>query len=152
MALSQAADLRSYHEDVQFELLEHPADIGFRAGGNSLEELFANCARALMAIIFDPSGVTPAAQWTLEAEASDLDSLMVNWLNEVLFYIDTRRVAFHAFDVSFPTPLNVTCLASGEPRDAVKHPVRLSVKAVTYHQLKVSQTGDTWSADVYVDV
>ena len=137
---------------MTFELLDHPADIGFRAFGSSLEELFAACAHALISIIFDPSNITPTQQWTLNAEGDDPESLLVNWLNEVLYYVDTKRVAFASLPVGFPAPLRVQSLASGEPRDPAKHPVRLSVKAVTYHQLKISRMQDRWMAEVYVDV
>jgi SHS2 domain-containing protein len=137
---------------MRFELLEHPADIGFRAYGNSMEELFANCAHALISIILDPSGIIPVQQVQLRAEGSDMESLLVNWLNEVLYYVDTRRLALQSFDVSFPDSFRLTSIASGEVRDPDKHPVRLSVKAVTYHQLKLSKQSETWLAEVYVDV
>lgn len=137
---------------MQFEILEHPADIGFRAYGRSLEEAFANCAQALISIILDPDSISPTGHWELNAEASDLESLLVNWLNEVLYYVDTRRIAFKSFAVSFPTSFQVRCVALGELRSPVKHPVRLSVKAVTYHQLHVFQTEQSWVAEVYVDV
>src|SRR4051812_35371631 len=32
---------------MNFEPLDHPADVGFRACGNTLEEVFENCAHAL---------------------------------------------------------------------------------------------------------
>jgi SHS2 domain-containing protein len=135
-----------------FELLDHPADIGFRAFGSSLEELFANCAHALISIIFDPSDTKAADEWDLHAEGSDLESLMVNWLNEVLFYVDTRRIAFASFAIDFPEKSRVRCKARGERRDPIRHPVRVSVKAVTYHQLVISKGQDGWIAEVYVDV
>jgi SHS2 domain-containing protein len=137
---------------MQFELLEHPADIGFRAYGGSREELFANCAIALVCIIFDPRDVSLVQQWQLEADGADEESLLVNWLNEVLYFVDTKQTAFGSFAVSFPETNRVRCIASGEQLDSEKHPVRLSVKAVTYHQLKVSRSQDGWLAEVYVDV
>jgi SHS2 domain-containing protein len=137
---------------VQFELLEHPADIGFRAYGASLEELFANTARALMSIILDPSNIQPAQHVSLSAEGSDHESLLVNWLNEVLYYVDGKRIALGAFNISRLTGTHIDCLASGEPRDPQKHPPKLVVKAVTYHQLKVQRIESGWLAEVYVDV
>ena len=137
---------------MTFEVLEHPADIGFRAHGSSLEELFANCAHALLSVILDPSGIAKKQQWEMSVEGSDLESLLVNWLNEVLYYVDTKRAAFSVFALTFPRPLQLICTASGELRDPVQHPVRLSVKAVTYHQLLVSQKEEAWMAEVYVDV
>ena len=137
---------------VTFELLDHPADIGFRAWGETLEELFANCAHALISIILDPENAAPAQGWVLEAKGADLESLLVNWLNEVLYYVDTKRVVLSSLSVTFPDPLRVRCNAEGEPRDSVKHPVRVFVKAATYHQLKISRLASTWVAEVFVDV
>jgi SHS2 domain-containing protein len=88
----------------------------------------------------------------LSAEASDLESLLVNWLNEVLFYVDTRRVVFDSFPVRITERFQLSCEASGEERTAAKHPVRLSVKAVTYHQLRIWRSGEEWLAEVFVDV
>jgi SHS2 domain-containing protein len=137
---------------VEFELLEHPADIGFRARGDSLEDLFANCAFALMSIIFDISNIEGREEVLLSADGADRESLLVNWLNEVLFYIDTRRMAFQSFDLAFSSPHELTCRARCEARDPVRHPVRLAVKAATYHQLRVFPSNDGWIAEVYVDV
>jgi SHS2 domain-containing protein len=137
---------------MNFEILEHPADVGFRARGSSLEELFGNCAGALLSIILDPSNVTPSQQWALEAEGSDHESLLVNWLNEVLYHIDTRRLVFDSFAVTFQAPFRVSCEATGETRTPEKHPVRVSVKAVTYHQLRLFKAGPDWMAEVFVDV
>jgi len=137
---------------MNFELLDHPADVGFRAWGNTLEEVFENCAHALISIIFDPSDISPSQHWELEAEGEDLESLLVNWLNEVLYYVDTRRVAFRALSVKMAEPFRVSCQATGEKRRPEKHPVRVSVKAVTYHQLRLSKAAEGWIAEVFVDV
>jgi SHS2 domain-containing protein len=137
---------------MDFEILEHPADVGFRAWGKSLEEVFANCARALISIILDPSDITPTQHWELSADGSDLESLLVNWLNEVLYYVDTRRLAFDSFSIAITESCKLSCEASAEERTPAKHPVRVSVKAVTYHQLRLSKTGETWIAEVFVDV
>jgi SHS2 domain-containing protein len=137
---------------MDFELLAHPADIGFRVYGASVQDLFANCARALVSIILDPSNIHSAQHVSLSADGSDYESLLVNWLNEVLYYIDGKCLALGAFDVSQLTETRIECIATGEPRDPQKHPPRLVVKAVTYHQLKVQYTENGWIAEVYVDV
>ena len=137
---------------MEFEFLDHPADIGFRARGSTLEHLFENCAHALITIILDPAEIHGSEQVVLAAEGSDQESLLVNWLNEVLYYVDTKRLAFESFIVEFPSPEQVRAVARFEARDPLRHPVRLSVKAVTYHQLRVSSVEDEWIAEVYVDV
>lgn len=137
---------------MTFELLEHPADIGFRARGTTLEELFSSCARALVSIILDPSAIRPIESIAIPGVGGGLESLLVNWLNEVLYYVDGRRLALAEFTVSLVTETHVECVARGEPRDYERHSARVDVKAVTYHQLNVEQTADGWVADVYVDI
>jgi SHS2 domain-containing protein len=137
---------------MQFELLDHPADIGFRTCGASLEELFINAARALVSLIIDPSNIQLVQRMSLSAEGSDYESLLVNWLNEVLYYVDGKRIAVGAFEVSRLNRTGIECMAAGEPRDPQKHPPKLVVKAVTYHQLKLQEVGSGWLAEVYVDV
>ena len=137
---------------MEFELLEHPADIGFRAYGASVQELFANCARALVSINIDPSNIHFAQHFSVSADGSDYESLLVNWLNEVLYYVDGKCLALRAFDISRLTETHIECIATAEARDPQKHPPRLVVKAVTYHQLQVQRTENGWIAEVYVDV
>lgn len=125
--------------ELSFDLLEHPADIGFRARGATLEELFANSAHALLSIILDPSDIRPIQSISIPGTGADRESLLVNWLNEV-YYVDGGRMALRTFDVVKFDETRVECVARGEPRDRDRHPSWLGVKAVTYHQPKVAQT------------
>jgi SHS2 domain-containing protein len=138
--------------DSSFEFLEHPADIGFRAYGANLSGLFANCACALLALILDVSRIEPTEQYSISAEGSDYESLLVNFLNEVLYYVDGKRLAFADFAIEEIDQLHIRCIASGEPRSRNRHRGKLVVKAVTYHQLRVAMGGDHWIAEVYVDI
>lgn len=135
-----------------FEILEHPADIGFRAHGASLEELFANCALALVSIASEVETVAPRSEFPLAAAGSDYESLLVNWLSEVLFWFDGRRIAFREFRITHLDPEKVEGIGRGEPRDPWRHTGRLMVKAVTYHQLKIAPAAGGWCAEVYLDI
>jgi SHS2 domain-containing protein len=135
---------------MNYELLEHPADMGFRTRGASLPELFANCGQALVSIILDAPEIQPLQSYKIDAEGADYESLLVNWLNEVLYFVDGKRVAVARFDIKELNQTRIVCTAYGEPRE--RHASRLVVKAVTYHQLKVAQDADGWVAEVYVDI
>ncbi len=140
---------------MNFELLDHPADIGFRAYATTLQGLYVSSAQALVSLILDPSHIEPKQELAIRVEGMDFESLLVklvNWLNEVLYLIDSKRLALSVIEVLNLEKYWIKCIAGGEPRDPEKHPVRLIVKAVTYHQLKIVQTPAGWSADVYVDV
>ena len=137
---------------MSFELLEHPADIGFRAEAVNLAQLFDECARALQFIIFEPSDIEDRnIKIQLDAEGTDYESLLVNWLNELLFYVDSQSLAFDFVEVEFIGQAQIECSAFSGQGDLLKHPTELMIKGVTYHQLRIAK-GDLWSAEVYVDV
>jgi SHS2 domain-containing protein len=137
---------------LPFEYLDHPADIGFRTRAATLKALFADAAAALVNLVLDPARVRPETAYPIAAEGADREALLVNFLNEVLYLIDARRLALAAFHVTVFTGTRLECVALGEPRDPERHPAKLVVKAVTWHQLNVSETRDGFTADVYVDI
>ena len=135
-----------------FEILEHPADIGFRAFGATREELFANAAVAMLSIACDIGDVAPGCRYELSAEGSDFESLLVNWLSEVLYWFDGKRIALREFRVTRLEPQSICATAWGEPREGGRHPSKLIVKAVTWHQLRIAPRGGGWMAEVYLDI
>jgi SHS2 domain-containing protein len=135
-----------------FEILEHPADIGFRAFGGTLAELFETAALALLSIACDVEDIEPREAHRLEAAGTDYESLLVSWLNEVLYWFDGKRIAFRQFRVEEIEPERITAMGWGESRDALRHRARLIVKAATWHQLKVRSSNGGWMAEVFLDV
>ena len=135
-----------------FEILEHTADIGFRAWGASSGELFQNAARAMMAIAAETDSIDEREELAVELAAEDYESLMVDWLSEVLYLFDTSRFAARRFVVDEISPKGLRARLFGEPRDPRRHPWELIVKAVTYHQLQVVEKNGRWETEVYLDI
>ena len=137
---------------LPFRMLEHTADIGFEAFGASRQDVFRNAARALMHVMVDLETIAPREGKPLSAEASDMPSLLVNWLSEILYLFDAEGWLFRDFQFDALTERVVTAVARGERFDRRKHQVKLLVKAVTYHQLDLVETAEGWRAQVYVDI
>jgi SHS2 domain-containing protein len=135
-----------------FEILDHTADTGFRAWGNTLEELFANCARAMLSISADTSAVHARVEKDIEVEGEDYETLLVNWLSEILYLFDTNAFAPNDFRVDEVTPTRLKARLAGEPRDPQRHPWTLIIKAVTYYELRVEQRAGRWEAQVFLDI
>ena len=135
-----------------FEVLEHTADIGFRAHAASLKELFESAAEALIDIAMDTSQIAELESYAIRAEGDSQESLLVNWLNEVLYYIDGKRLAMRSFKVSELDAHQLRGIARGEPRHPQRHPGKLIVKGITYHQLKIERDEQGWYCEVYLDV
>lgn len=135
-----------------FEILEHTADIGFRATANSLPELFGSAAEALVATAMEIDNIEPRESYALSAEGDSHESLLVNWLNDVLYYLDGRRLAMRRFKIHEFRSSRISGEALGEPRDAARHPGKLIVKGITYHQLKIERNQAGWFCEVYLDI
>jgi SHS2 domain-containing protein len=130
-----------------FEILEHTADIGFRAWGSTLMDLFENAAVAL-ASFAEPAGAEDTTRF-VEVTGDDYESLLVAWLSELLYLMDASVMA--------PARVQVLEIEAGRLRATINGragPVqwRLIVKAVTYHQIKVAQRDGRWEATIYLDV
>lgn len=132
------------------------ADVAFLAWGGTLEELFISSAAALL------QTMTAVAEQVLRQkklefrlEHSELDLLLLGFLQELIFYKDARRLLLHADRVQIEKQGEVYRLdaaVSGEQIDAVRHRLLVDVKAVTLHGLQVAFKDDSWQASVVLDV
>lgn len=133
-----------------YRILEHTADIGIESWGPSRERAFEQAAWGLAEILGAQVSRSVGGTATIEATASDLAALLVDFLNELLLLHETGEVGFAGVAV---TELSDTALRA--EIDVV--PLRgetetTGVKAATYHRLEVTETEDGVRARVYLDV
>ncbi|MFZ5776273.1 MAG: archease [Thermodesulfobacteriota bacterium] len=135
-----------------WEHFQHIADIGVRGIGATPAEAFAQTALAMTAVITDPAIIRPAGCVEVRCEAPDLELLLADWLNAILFEMATRHMLFGRFEVE----LVGTCLTGqlwGEAIDQARHQPKVEVKAATYTCLAVQPGQDgLWIAQCVVDV
>jgi SHS2 domain-containing protein len=134
-----------------FELIDHTADVGIIAHGASINQAFANAARGLFSIITDLDDIKEVTHRDIKATATDQESLLVAWLNELIYLFDTENIIFNRFDI---TRLNNTRLEAriyGEKVDTSRHKLKTGVKAATYHMLKVEKSNG-YQAQVLFDI
>ena len=136
----------------QFRVLEHTADIGFEAFGSTREETFANAARALFSLVVDLSAIIPREEVTVSARGPDPEALLVDWLSELLYLHDAEGWLFRDFEFRRLEDDALIAVARGEKINRARHPIKLLVKAITYHQLSLQKTPQGWRAQVYVDI
>lgn len=140
-----------------FETFDHTADLGLRIEAESLEELFAAAAQALAAaIVANPDAVQPRREIATGLEAETLDELLIRWLNELIFLVETRSFICANAHVSIRTSEDRQVLSArlvGETIDPSRHDLDHEVKAATRHGAFVRREPDgTWSAEVIVDI
>ncbi len=135
----------------RFEFIDHTADIGIVAYGMRLEEAFVNAAYATFTLIADLEGVKSTLSREIEVEAEDQESLLVRWLNELLYLFDVERIIFNDFEVIELGETHLKARGYGEPLDPSRHSLRAGVKAATYHMLEMKRD-DGYRVQVILDV
>jgi SHS2 domain-containing protein len=134
------------------EIFEHTADVGIRARADTVEELFAEAARALFTLMIENvDAVQNIEELAFQVSAEDVEELFHDWLAELLYAFNARRLALAEFHVQLG-PSHLTATARGEPIDPSRHQITVEVKAITWCGLKVQRQPDGWLAEVVVDI
>ena len=121
-----------------YRFLEHTADVGVEAEGDTLAEAFAQVAEGLMNVITDTSRVEARESRALDIHGEDPGDLLVNFLTELLFLLDTENLVFSHFELDLDLDgLGLTGTVRGEVLDHDRHEIRTEVKAITRHDLVV---------------
>jgi SHS2 domain-containing protein len=142
-------------ERPAFEILEHTADIGLRVWGATSEALFENAAWGLAEILgaratAGDAEQRPVAGPAVNARAGDIEALLVEWLNEVLFALERSGACLADVEALKVIPDeadgNLLLVPCDGPRTGTE------LKAATYHQVSVRPENGGWTATVYFDV
>jgi SHS2 domain-containing protein len=124
---------------VGWEHFTHGADIGVRGSGASPGAAFEQAALALTAVIADPARVAPRAAFDFACAAPDLELLLADWLNALIYAMATRSVLFCRYAVALDGA-SLKATAWGEPLDRARHQPAVEVKGATYTALSVPPT------------
>jgi SHS2 domain-containing protein len=125
-----------------FELIGYTADAGIRASGRDLSQAFANAARGMFSLIIDIEEVNEVIFRDVEVAAPDKETLLVEWLNELVFLFDTEMLLFKRFHIGALTETLLKARCYGEKIDRSRHEIKRGVKSATYHDLKVERLND----------
>ena len=132
----------------RYEQLEHTADLALRIYGRTLRELFANAAYAMFSQLTDLQRIALSVQREVEVEGIDYESVLVNWLNELLYLQDTRGEAYAAFAVHRLSRRRLQATVRGQPTEDIYR----IIKGATYHDLAIEETGKGYVVTIVLDV
>jgi len=125
----------------RFKFLEHTADAYVETYGTSLEEAFENAAMATLDVMTELEKVEAKIEDAFEVEAPDEYALLYSWLEELLVKFELTGKLYSRFKISniekTPVGWKLKAKAWGEPYDPEKHPSKVGIKSVTYHQMEI---------------
>ncbi len=127
---------------------EHTADALLTVWGDDLADLFATAARATFALI-SPWGEGEPLVVRITLSAPDVETLLVDWLNELLYHAEGERLlTFRTFRIHRLTEREMEATVEGREVKGW----RTYVKAATFHNLRVRREPEGYRADITFDL
>lgn len=140
---------------MKYKILEHPADLKIQTFGKDLPEIFVNMALAVAGQqlgIDDPENFPKSDEQKEEivVESADIELLLVDWLNEILYRSDASGKVYVDFEVTqfSESPPKIAARISGAPFAAPKE----DIKAATYHGVEIKKSKGIWETTVLFDI
>lgn len=116
-------------------------DAVIEAYGETLEEAFENAAKGVNDTMVDLKTVRPDKEIKIIAKGHDLSSLLFDWLDKVMLLLVADGIVMSEFSVKIKqnNGYSLEGVAKGEKLDLDRHRYKVEIKAVTYHEMQVTQ-------------
>jgi len=135
-----------------YTLLDHTADLGIKIRGTDLKNLFENAGQALMHLMLRGKSLRKTSSKKIAVSGEDLADLMVRWLGEIHYLIEGENLVVNSINIHNIIPSRLEATLKTVPFDPNIHEILSEIKAVTYHQIEVTDNGNQWEARVIFDV
>lgn len=135
-------------EEAPFEEIEHTADLALRVRGRDLAELLMHAAMGMLALSAVKFSTHEGRRITLELSAADGEQLLVLWLEELLYGMEMRGVAYQDFALTAHDGPGLKATM----REVELESIGRQIKAVTFHDLRIITTQEGLEATVVFDV
>jgi SHS2 domain-containing protein len=136
---------------MAFRLVENASGVEGELSAATLHGLMEAASDAFTAAVTSPGTVEPRQAEELELDAPDLDSLLADFLSELLYRFDARRwltrfaeIEVHEKDGGW----SLEGTLRGERRDRPPDSAHAPIAAVAVDGLQVVSNGEAWTATV----
>ena len=134
-------------ETAGFLEIEHTADWELKVWALELSNLFEQAALGMYALAGMVLQSKPRLSRSIEMQNVDSESLLVDFLSELLYFSEVEEIGFDSFAIRINgCVLNATL--HGAPIDTISR----EIKAVTYHNLAVNEGASGLEVSIVFDV
>jgi SHS2 domain-containing protein len=138
----------------KFKFFEHTADAKFQAYGKRMEEAFSNAALAMFSILTDTNKIKKKIKKGIEARGHDIKSLLYNYLEELLFLIDTENFLLNHIEQlkihKKEKKYFIEAIAVGDK--AENYETTGDIKAITYNEMEIKEEKNKVMVQVVLDL
>ncbi|MFC1905241.1 archease [Chloroflexota bacterium] len=135
-----------------FEIIDHTADIGIISYGSDMENLFSNAAMGLFSLMIEPEIINEKIQREVQISSQDSESLLVEWLNELVYIFAMEQLIFTRFKFDKLSAIDLKARCFGNKIDHKKQKIIREVKAATYHMLVINKENTGYKAQIIFDI
>ena len=137
---------------MHYKLINHTADLGIHVFGTDPVELFANAAFATFDMLTEIDSLKSLKATNLRVTGDDWSDLMVNWLRELLYLWNGKELLVKKAQILALSEKELSANVELDPFDPDRHEIKIEIKAVTYHQIQVSEGPKGWEAKIIFDI
>ena len=131
----------------KWEEIDHTADLALHLWADDLADLFITAARGMFSLIAAPEEGAPSRAIEISLSALDVETLLVDWLNELLYLSETESLVFTGYELTHLTPNALEATIVGKPVAMYYN----YIKAATFHNLSVDATLDGYETEIVFD-
>jgi len=136
----------------RFETVEHTADVGVVGIGNNMAEAFENCAYGMFAQMADLDKYKPDTHKRVVAVGLENVELLQRFLSALLVLFDAEGLLPIDIEITEISFGRLTAWVEAKKIDDTIEWLGPQIKAVTYHQMSVEESGGEWRAKAIFDV
>lgn len=140
---------------MSFRFIEHTADIAFEVESKTLAGLFKDSALALREAACEIKKENGIEKLTIECSEDTLELLLVEFLNELNFLIHTKKWIFNSIQkidiVQTGNKFHFNCQLSGGKINSNNCELKVEIKAVIFHQMKIEKRKDKFFTRIVLD-
>jgi SHS2 domain-containing protein len=135
----------------QFEEIEHTADWAIRVHARDWPGLFAGAAEGMFSLVADLPRVAADRAFDIELQTLDVETLLIDWLNELLYLAEAHGIVFREFSIR-ELVVNGSAHLRAEARGGRPEALFKVIKAATFSGLSITRDGDGLAVDLVFDV
>ena len=135
---------------MNYEILEHTADLKLRVYGNDFTDILVNSSFAMADLLF-PGDLKQDKNYRFEITGDSDDQILVRLLNELVYILQTKKLLFKVFNIE-KTGKNLYSVNCKGAEIAYTDEINYDIKGVTYHDLLIEKTGNKIKAEFVIDV
>jgi len=133
--------------NMSYTIIDHTADLGIIVRSPDVSGLFTEAAQALIEIM-GAKAKRSGREIALEVEGYDLEDLLIRWLEEIRYRIESQTLSIACLRIHTLTAQRLEARIEVARRKA---PLKTGIKAVTYHGLEIREVDNLLQTTIIFD-